>query len=100
MTSGAILVVNSGSSSLKFAVIEPVSGSVIAHGIAERLGAAEPTFQFGSNAARGLGQGAAHAEALKALLGELKGTSIAAVGHRVVHGGEAFSDSVVIDDTV
>jgi len=100
MTSGPILVVNSGSSSLKFAVIEPDSGQVIAHGIAERLGSAEPTFQFGSEAARGLGQGAAHAEALRALLLELKGVSLAAVGHRVVHGGEAFSDSVVLDDAV
>ena len=100
MTSGAILVLNSGSSSLKFAVIEPGPGSVIAHGIAERLGSAEPTFQFGSKAERGLGQGAAHAEALSALLAELKGISIVAVGHRVVHGGEAFSDSVLLDDHV
>jgi len=100
MTTGAILVVNSGSSSLKFAVIEPDSAAVIAQGIAERLGAAEPTFQFGSKPQRDLGQGAAHAEALNALLGELKGISLAAVGHRVVHGGEAFSDSVVIDDAV
>ena len=100
MTSGAILVVNSGSSSLKFAVIEPASGRVIAHGIAERLGSAEPTFQFGSNAERALGEGAAHAEALAALLGELSGISVVAVGHRVVHGGEAFSDSVMLDDAV
>ncbi|HET7540949.1 MAG TPA: acetate kinase [Polyangiaceae bacterium] len=100
MTSGAILVVNSGSSSLKFAVIEPISAAVIAHGIAERLGAADPTFQLGSNAARALGRGAAHAEALKALLAELKGIALAAVGHRVVHGGEAFSDSVLLDDQV
>ncbi|HKO52761.1 MAG TPA: acetate kinase [Polyangiaceae bacterium] len=100
MTTAAILVLNSGSSSLKFAVIEPDSGAIIAHGIAERLGAAEPTFQFGSNAERALGQGAAHAEALEALLHELKDTPVAAVGHRVVHGGEAFSDSVLLDDAV
>src|SRR6187431_2220454 len=100
MTSGAILVLNSGSSSLKFAVIEPQSGKVIAHGIAERLGAAEPSFQFGSKPKRPLGEGAAHAEALSALLRELSGISIVAVGHRVVHGGEAFSDSVVLDDAV
>ncbi len=98
MTAGAILVLNSGSSSLKFAVIEPASGQVIAHGIAERLGSDEPTFEFASKAKRALGQGAAHAEALAALLGELKGISVVAVGHRVVHGGEAFSDSVVLDD--
>jgi len=100
MTSGAILVLNSGSSSLKFAVIDPDSGKVLAHGIAERLGNADPTFRFDSNAVRTLGQGAAHAEALAALLGELKGITLAAIGHRVVHGGEAFSDSVVLDDAV
>jgi acetate kinase len=100
MKQGAILVLNSGSSSLKFAVIEPASGSVIAHGIAERLGDAEPTFQFGSNAERPLGPRAAHAEALAALLSELKEVSVTAVGHRVVHGGEAFSDSVLLDDAV
>jgi acetate kinase len=100
MTSGAILVLNSGSSSLKFAVLEPESGSVLVQGIAERLGSAEPTFQVAAQAERSLGQGAAHAEALRALLGELQGIALAAVGHRVVHGGEAFSDSVVLDDAV
>jgi acetate kinase len=95
-----ILVLNSGSSSLKFAVIEPDSGNVVAHGIAERLGSDQPTFQFGSQPERGLGQGAAHAEALAALLEGLQGISVAAVGHRVVHGGEAFSDSVLLDDAV
>ncbi|HYQ46633.1 MAG TPA: acetate kinase [Polyangiaceae bacterium] len=100
MKSGAILVLNSGSSSLKFAVVEPDSGSLIAHGIAERLGTSEPTFRFASKPERALGQGAAHAEALRALLDELAGVSIAAVGHRVVHGGEAFSDSVVLDESV
>jgi len=95
-----ILVLNSGSSSLKFAVIEPDSGKVVAHGIAERLGTDAPTFQFGEDAERSLGQGAAHAEALAALLEELQGVAVVAVGHRVVHGGEAFSDSVVLDDAV
>jgi acetate kinase len=100
MKAGAILVLNSGSSSLKFAVLEPDSGNVVAQGIAQRLGTGEPTFQFGSNPERALGQGAAHAEALQALLAELKHVAIAAVGHRVVHGGEAFSDSVLLDDAV
>src|SRR6185369_14872959 len=100
MKAGAILVLNSGSSSLKFAVIEPDSGNVVAHGIAQRLGTGEPTFQFGSQPERALGQGAAHAEALQALLTELKDVALAAVGHRVVHGGEAFSDSVLLDDAV
>src|SRR6478735_777199 len=100
MTSRAILVLNSGSSSLKFALLEPDSGRVIAQGIAERLGSEGPTLQLDSNTPRALGNGAAHAEALQALLGGLKEVSIAAIGHRVVHGGEAFSDSVLLDDAV
>ena len=99
MTSGAVLVLNSGSSSLKFAVIEPASGSVIAHGAAERLASAEPMFQVNSKPERGLGSGAAHAEALQALLAELNGVSMVAIGHRVVHGGEVFKESVVIDES-
>ncbi|HEY0469186.1 MAG TPA: acetate kinase, partial [Polyangiaceae bacterium] len=43
---------------------------------------------------------AAHTEALAALLGELREIPIQAVGHRVVHGGEAFSESVQLDDAV
>jgi acetate kinase len=76
-----VLVINSGSSSLKFALIEPETGAVVSHGLAERLSAT------------------GHAEALDRLLAELgDDAGISAVGHRVVHGGEAFSESVVIDD--
>jgi acetate kinase len=77
-----VLVINSGSSSLKFALIEPETGAVVSHGLAERLSAT------------------GHAEALERVFAELGGDAgISAVGHRVVHGGEAFSESVVIDDT-
>lgn len=80
MTGIRILVVNAGSSSLKFALIEPESGEVLERGLVERLS----------------GEGA-HAKALDGVLTKLSGHAIAAVGHRVVHGGERFSESVVLD---
>jgi acetate kinase len=98
MTPPAILVLNSGSSSLKFALIEPESGQVLAHGLADRLGGAEPTLRFGAEPEKKLASHAGHADALDDLLGHLPEGSIIAVGHRVVHGGEAFSDSVVLND--
>jgi acetate kinase len=75
-----VLVINAGSSSLKFALIEPDSGKVLERGLVERLS----------------GEGA-HAKALDGVLAKLAGHAIAAVGHRVVHGGEHFSASVVLD---
>jgi len=80
MTDSRVLVVNSGSSSVKYALIEPASGDVLQRGMAERL----------------TGDGA-HARALDDILGKLAGQSISAVGHRVVHGGEYFAESVVLD---
>jgi acetate kinase len=93
----AILVLNSGSSSLKLALIEPGSGEVIAHALADRLHSSEPTLRFGSEPKTALHANAGHADVLRDLLERLDGKRIRAVGHRVVHGGEAFSDSVVID---
>jgi acetate kinase len=76
-----VLVINSGSSSLKTALIEVESGRVVRQALAERLGPE-----------RG------HAEALREVLDHLGDLRPAAVGHRVVHGGETFSASVVLDD--
>ncbi|HEX6271950.1 MAG TPA: acetate kinase [Polyangiaceae bacterium] len=75
-----VLVVNCGSSSLKFALIEPESGEVVERGLSERLS----------------GDGA-HARGLDAVLEKLAGERVAAVGHRVVHGGEYFAESVELD---
>ena len=97
MSSRSILVINCGSSSLKFALIEPTTGEVWSRGLAERLGAEEASIAIDAHGPTPLGAGAGHAEALDRILAELGGRSVAAVGHRVVHGGEAFSDSVVLD---
>ncbi len=101
-----ILVINSGSSSLKFALIEAGSGRTMRQGLAERLGTPQAYLRThavdGDDTDRPL-PGGGHAEALREILDEmdhLGGGPPAAVGHRVVHGGEAFSASVVLDDDV
>ncbi len=82
-----ILVVNTGSSSIKYQLFEMTDGSVRAAGVIERIG--EP----GGPADHGAGV----AEMLAALP---EGEPIAGVGHRVVHGGEALQEPVLIDDEV
>jgi acetate kinase len=98
VTSEPVLVINCGSSSLKFALIDPTTGDVLRRGLAERLGTDEPSVRVDSNEPQKLPPRAAHAEVLDQLLDKLAGQPIAAVGHRVVHGGEFFTESVVLDD--
>lgn len=82
-----VFVLNVGSSSIKYAVLEAGGGEVFAEGIVERIG--EP------------GSGVAdHAAALAVVLAELACVSLDAVGHRIVHGGTRFVRATVIDDAV
>jgi acetate kinase len=86
-----ILVINSGSSSLKYQVRDSKSGDRLANGLIERIG----------DAAHGGPKD--HAEALDRVteeLAALQGKSIDAVGHRVVHGGERFSEPVLITNEI
>lgn len=90
MTTGVVLVLNCGSSSIKFQVIEPVAGSVLFSGLVEQIG--EPD-----------GQAADHAEGLQHAYRALVGSGvdldgIKAVGHRVVHGGRLFYEPTLITD--
>src|SRR5262245_46156967 len=103
-----ILVLNAGSSTLKFQVIgtdqERIAGNSdtrIASGQVERLGeTALVTLQAGSApAARDVVPLANQTAAVTHILG-WRTASIDAVGHRVVHGGEAFTRSVLINDSV
>jgi acetate kinase len=94
MASPVVLVINSGSSSLKYQLIEPDSGDSLADGIVEQIG--EPSSPV-----------ADHAAALRVAFDKLSDDGIdlaacglAAVGHRVVHGGPVFYQPTVIDDTV
>ncbi|MGB0371243.1 MAG: acetate/propionate family kinase [Opitutales bacterium] len=103
----AILVINCGSSSIKFAVIAPETGEVFLSGIAERLGDADGqmSVKYGDKASEiDLGN-ADHAQAMDRILVELDGwlgggAEVVAVGHRVVHGGEAFSGAASITPEV
>lgn len=102
-----VLVLNCGSSSLKFAIIDANDGHEIISGLAERLGADAPSIKYKYNGAKTvieLGANQAHAEAINTLVTLIKDHNLdeylIAVGHRVVHGGEHFTKSVLIDDAV
>ncbi|MER7073523.1 acetate kinase [Terrabacter sp. NPDC000476] len=89
-----VLVLNAGSSSLKYQLVVPETGEVLAKGLVERIGEA------GSDVAD-------HAAAMQAMASRLRTDGVdlddvrlRAVGHRVVHGGPDFSAPVVIDDAV
>lgn len=101
-----ILVINSGSSSIKFQLIDTDTEHVILKGKAEKLGLPDSWIEFklGSEESRVDLPNADHTIALNALFDFLKNhsliDSVDAVGHRVVHGGEAFKSSCRIDDKV
>lgn len=104
-----VLVLNSGSSSLKYQLVDPGSGEVLAGGVVERIG--EGTGRVAHEVA---GEEvsreqpvADHGAALRLVLDlfeeagpSLREAGIAAVGHRVVHGGTSFTAPVVVDDDV
>jgi acetate kinase len=105
--SGNVLVLNAGSSSLKFVLVDPDSSERRMSGIAERLGTDEAelrvSYDGGQAADHALRSGDHHA-AVESILDAATELPTDArpscVGHRVVHGGEEFSDSVLIDDDV
>ncbi len=91
-TDGPVLVLNAGSSSLKYQLVVPETGEVQAKGLVERIG--EPGAPATDHSAAITIMSSALDEA-GANVGSLR-----AVGHRVVHGGPDFSDPVLIDDAV
>lgn len=78
-----VLVINSGSSSLKYQLFDMKTETRLAKGLVERIGCGGPKD---------------HAEALKQVVAELgdKAQGIDAIGHRVLHGGEVFKDSALM----
>ncbi|HEY5231097.1 MAG TPA: acetate kinase [Galbitalea sp.] len=83
-----IFVVNSGSSSIKYQLVNVETGEAIVNGLIERIG--EPGSQVKD-----------HAAGMKVALDALgTGHDITAVGHRVVHGGTIFTEATVITDEV
>jgi acetate kinase len=97
MAEANVLVVNCGSSSLRFALLEPESGNVLRKGMAERLNTDAGFFRVDAGPEEALPPGAGHGDVLDLVLRRLDAARVLGVGHRVVHGGEAFSDSVVLD---
>ena len=79
-----VLVINCGSSSVKYQVVDTETGRALAKGKVERIGQADAT----------------HASAVTKILRATESFQPAAVGHRVVHGGERFYDATLIDDEV
>ena len=109
-----ILVINAGSSSLKYQLLDPATGELLAKGLCERIGI-DGKFTYKPQLAGKKVLDAVdvamptHSEAIKAVMDALVDAEngvigsmkeIDAVGHRVVHGGEAFSGSVKIDGKV
>ncbi len=107
-----ILVINAGSSSLKYQLLNPDTQAVLAKGLCERIGI-DGKFTYKPEGKEAVKEAdvpmPTHAEAIQAVLdalvdpkngviGSMK--EIGAVGHRVVHGGERFNKSVLITDDV
>lgn len=97
-----IIVVNCGSSSLKFALLKVEGEQCVFKGLAERLGTQEAVLKTERDGVKKEIPipGATHHEALQAAAGMMEGLRPRAIGHRVVHGGEQFTGSVRIDDAV
>jgi acetate kinase len=101
-----VLVLNCGSSSAKFAVINPVTSREEISGIAQRLGSPGASLDWrrdGGKQSRPL-PGAGHEQALRAVVSLLTECGLVAalvgVGHRVVHGGSRFAGSMAITPEV
>ncbi|TQS76279.1 acetate kinase [Ornithinibacillus gellani] len=104
-----VLAINAGSSSLKYQLIEMPNETVLAKGLIERIGLPESiiTLEIDEQKDKRTIDIPNHEVAVQLLLDDLTKSGVIesldmidAVGHRVVHGGEMFSDSVKIDDEV
>ncbi|MCF3134633.1 acetate kinase [Streptomyces olivochromogenes] len=111
MTATRVLVLNSGSSSVKYQLLDMRDRSRLAVGLVERIGEQTSRLKhtcLTSGRTREVdGPIADHDAALKAIGGELNedglgldSPELAAIGHRVVHGGMFFTEPTVVDDSV
>jgi acetate kinase len=100
-----ILVINCGSSSIKFALINEAHSQSTLHGLAERLGSPDAVlrWQRGGEKDSMMIPNADHRSALSQLLPLVQGAAggkLHGIGHRVVHGGEHFTHAQLIDAQV
>ncbi|SNC58842.1 acetate kinase [Sodalis endosymbiont of Henestaris halophilus] len=109
MSSKLVLVLNCGSSSLKFAIIDATNGEEHLSGLAECFNLPEVCIKWkidGAKQASSLGANVAHSEALHFIVHNILAqkpelsTQLTAIGHRIVHGGEHFTQSAIINDDV
>ncbi|WP_369921514.1 acetate/propionate family kinase [Marinomonas polaris] len=103
----SILVINCGSSSLKFAILANAGQKTLVEGIAERLGSDESSITFKFEGQKNVIQleDGSHKNAVAHIKDWLSNhpiieSSLAGIGHRVVHGGENFSESALINQNV
>ncbi|EHH3659465.1 acetate/propionate family kinase [Vibrio parahaemolyticus] len=108
MSNSFVLVINSGSSSLKFAVIDSVSGDAVLSGLGECFGLSDARMSWKFNGEKKEisieGDDSHHKIAIGKLVGLTEELGLAqdivAVGHRIVHGGEKFTQTVRITEEV
>ncbi|MER7189967.1 acetate kinase [Streptomyces flaveolus] len=111
MSGTRVLVLNSGSSSVKYQLLDMRDNSRLAVGLVERIGEQtsrlKHTHVAGGGTREQNGPIADHEAALKAVAGELsrdglglESPELAAIGHRVVHGGMFFTEPTLVDDSV
>ncbi|MGW4369661.1 acetate kinase [Nocardia takedensis] len=107
--SALVLVVNSGSSSIKYQLLEPDSGEVAASGLVERIGEENGSIEHRADGRTVEHEGPItdHKAGLRLVFDmfaetgrDLAGAGVRAVGHRVVHGGEVFYEPTLITDEV
>ncbi|WP_148610615.1 propionate kinase [Aeromonas sobria] len=98
-----VLVINCGSSSVKFSVLDSQSCEVVISGMADGIETAHPQLKVDKEPVTPLPENS-HTCALAAIAAELKKRdlldAIALVGHRIAHGGSEFSEAVIIDENI
>lgn len=109
MDTKLVLVLNCGSSSLKFSVIDPVTEDVKISGLAEKFFLDDASIKWKVNGTKqeaSLGAKAAHDEAMTFIennilskFPEIK-AQISSIGHRIVHGGDKYTKTIVVTDKV
>ncbi|MGK7391228.1 MAG: acetate/propionate family kinase [Candidatus Cyclobacteriaceae bacterium M2_1C_046] len=103
-----ILIINSGSSSVKYRLYN-IDLNLVCNGLVEKIGEGSPAYKhkdIDKEPESGPLNAKTHAEAFDFIVKKLLGTSIKeksdiqAIGHRVVHGGDQFSETTLIDESV
>ena len=109
-----ILVLNSGSSSIKYKLFDMTDRSILASGLVERIGEEPSSLKHQARSAQGemaetcrTGRVSDHREGMRWIVEALSGSragqgeaELAGIGHRIVHGGEDFTEPTLIDEKV